>query len=415
MALSGNLEKYSGLVDDTQFKNSEIALKFSERNSFDDKEELAAFLYNCNMKDLLSLSSAARSKFNSDSRIITYSRKVFINLINLCKDSCSYCTYKKEPDDSGAVMLSPAQALAIAEAGRRAGCTEALIVTGERPETIYPQAKTWLNNLGHKNLSELISDLSEQILKKTGLLPHTNAGSLTKSEMANLKSTNVSLGLMLESSSDRLLNAGEAHEKAPSKIPKVRMKSLIAAGELNFPITTGLLIGIGESFEEIIDSLILINEINKKYGHIQEVIMQNFLPKVGTPMEYSNSPTFTYFLRCVASARLILQNISVQVPPNLSPSIYARYLDAGINDWGGVSPLTPDYVNPECPWPTIKELRETTSNKGYVLRARLPLYPQYLMDPLLQTKFVDPSLKGYIEPLVDNYGLVKEDNIKDEY
>ena len=414
MTLSANIEKYSGLVD-SKFKNSEIMLKLSERKSFDDKYELSDFLSNCDIKDLLLLSSNARSKFNSNSKIITYSRKVFINLINLCKDSCSYCTYKKEPDNSEAVMLSPAQVLTIAEAGRKAGCTEALIVTGERPETRYPQARTWLNNLGHKNLSELISDLSEQILRKTGLLPHTNAGTLTKGEMAKLKPTNVSLGLMLENSSERLVNVGEAHENAPSKIPKVRVKSLISAGELNFPITTGLLIGIGESFDEVIDSLLLINEINKKYGHIQEVIIQNFLPKVGTPMEYSNSPTFSYFLRCIASARLILQNINIQVPPNLSPTIYANYLNAGINDWGGVSPLTPDYVNPECPWPTIKELRKTTLDNGYVLRARLPLYPKYIVDPLLQTKFVHPSLKGYIEPLVDNYGLVKEDNVTDEY
>lgn len=414
MTLSANIEKYSGSVD-SKFKNSEIMLKLSERKSFDDKYELCDFLSNCDIKDLLLLSSNARSKFNSNSKIITYSRKVFINLINLCKDSCSYCTYKKEPDNSEAVMLSPAQVLTIAEAGRKAGCTEALIVTGERPETRYPQARTWLNNLGHKNLSELISDLSEQILRKTGLLPHTNAGTLTKGEMAKLKPSNVSLGLMLENSSERLVNVGEAHENAPSKIPKVRVKSLISAGELNFPITTGLLIGIGESFDEVIDSLLLINEINKKYGHIQEVIIQNFLPKVGTPMEYSNSPTFSYFLRCIASARLILQNINIQVPPNLSPSIYAKYLNAGINDWGGVSPLTPDYVNPECPWPKIKELRKTTLDNGYVLRARLPLYPKYIIDPLLQTKFVHPSLKGYIEPLVDNYGLVKEDNVRDEY
>jgi FO synthase len=414
MTLSGNIEKCSGSVD-SKFTNSEIRRKLSERKSLDDNYELSSFLYNCEMKDLLFLSSHARNKFNSNSKIITYSRKVFINLINLCKDSCSYCTYKKEPNDSEAVMLSPAQVLTIAEAGRQAGCTEALIVTGERPETRYPQARTWLNDLGHRNLSELISDLSEQILRKTGLLPHTNAGTLTKSEMANLKSTNASLGLMLENSSDRLVNAGGAHENAPSKIPKVRMKSLISAGELNFPITTGLLIGIGESFEEVIDSLLLLNNLNKKYGHIQEVIMQNFLPKVGTPMEYFNSPTFSYFLRCVASARLVLQDINIQVPPNLSPSIYSNYLNAGINDWGGVSPLTPDYVNPECPWPTIKELRKTTLDNGYILRARLPLYPKYFIDPLLQTKFVHPSLKGYIEPLVDNYGLVKEDCVRDEY
>jgi len=292
MTLSENIEKRSGLVN-AKYQNSEIMQNLSERKYFDNKYELNGFLSNSDLRDLMYLSLSARSDFNSNSRIITYSRKVFINLINLCKDSCSYCTYKKEPDDSAAVMLSPSQVLAIAEAGRRAGCTEALIVTGERPESRYPEARAWLKALGFKNLTDLIADLSEQILKKTGLLPHTNAGSLAKSEMAKLRSTNISLGLMLENSSERLVEAGEAHEKAPSKIPKVRMKSLISAGELNFPTTTGLLIGIGERFDEVINSLLVINEVNKKYGHIQEVIMQNFLPKVGTPMEYYSSPKFS--------------------------------------------------------------------------------------------------------------------------
>jgi 7,8-didemethyl-8-hydroxy-5-deazariboflavin synthase CofG subunit len=414
MTLSENFEKRSRLVN-VKYQNSEIKQKISESKYFDNIYELTKFLSNAELRDLMYLSLIARRGFNSNSRIITYSRKVFINLINLCKDSCSYCTYKKEPNDPAAVMLSPSQVLAIAEAGRRAGCTEALIVTGERPESRYPEAKAWLKALGYKNLTDLVADLSEQILSKTGLLPHTNAGSLVKSEMAKLKSTNISLGLMLENSSERLIEVGKAHEKAPSKIPKVRMKSLISAGELNFPTTTGLLIGIGERFDEVINSLLVINEVNKKFGHIQEVIMQNFLPKVGTPMEYYSSPKFSYFLRCIASARIILQNINIQVPPNLSPNIYAKYLDAGINDWGGISPLTPDYVNPECPWPTIKEIRNTTSENGYKLRARLPLYPNFIIDPVAKSKFVHPSLKGYIEPLVDNYGLVKEDSIKDEY
>lgn len=414
MTLSDNFEKLS-VEADSEFYDSDIIHKIAERKSGNDNYELAHFLSNCDLKSLMSLSTQIRSNIYSDPRIITYSRKVFINLINLCKDSCSYCTYKKDPEDSKAVMLSPSQVLAIAEAGCRMGCTEALIVTGERPETKYPEAKSWLSNLGYRNLSELIADLSEQILRKTGLLPHTNAGTLTKSEMATLKSSNVSLGMMLESSSDRLLGAGAAHENAPSKSPKARLKSLMSAGELNFPITTGLLIGIGERFEEVIDSLLIINEVNKKHGHIQEVIMQNFLPKAGTPMEYVASPSFEYFLRCIASARIILENINIQVPPNLSPNIYSKYLSAGINDWGGISPLTPDYVNPECPWPTIEEIRNVTSENGFVLRGRLPVYPKYIVNPMLNSRFIHPLLKGYIEPLVDNYGLVKKDSINNEY
>ena len=414
MTLSDNLEKVHAQVH-PKFQNSDILQKISERKAINNSYELAHFLSTCDLESLLSLSVQMRNHFNPNTKVITFSKKVFINLINLCKDSCSYCTYKKEPRDAEAVMLSPSQVLAIAEAGKKRGCTEALIVTGERPETKYGEAKRWLNNLGHRNLSELIADLSELILKKTGLLPHTNAGSLTKREMYNLKSTNVSLGMMLENSSDRLMGVGAAHENAPSKIPKVRMKSLVSAGEINFPITTGLLIGIGESFEEVIDSLLLINEINNKYGHIQEVIMQNFLPKMGTPMKNYSSPTLEYFLRCIASARIILDNINLQVPPNLSPNIYSKYLYAGINDWGGISPLTPDYVNPECPWPTIQEIAKITSDNGYTLRARLPLYPNYIVNPFLNSRFVHPLLKGYIEPLVDNYGLVKEGSINNEY
>lgn len=414
MTLSDNLEKMDGQVN-SEYQYADIIQKISERKVIRDVDELTNFLSTCNLEVLQSLSMRIRNYYDLNPKVITYSRKVFINLVNLCKDSCSYCTYKKEPEEAEAVMLLPSQVLAIAEAGRRRGCTEALIVTGERPETKYREAKRWLNNLGYGNLSELIADLSEQILKKTGLLPHTNTGSITKSEMINLKSTNVSLGMMVENSSDRLTGVGEAHENAPSKIPKVRMKSLISAGELNFPITTGLLIGIGESFREVIDSLLLINEVNKKYGHIQEVIMQNFMPKIGTPMKNSSSPTFEYFLRCIASARIILENVNLQVPPNLNPNIYSKYLDVGINDWGGISPLTPDYVNPECPWPTIQEITRITKESGYTLRGRLPLYPSYIVNPLLYSRFVHPLLKGYIEPLVDNYGLVKEDSINNEY
>jgi FO synthase len=380
---------------------------------FKSEDRLRYFLQSAQLNDLITLSKSLRDRHHGNR--ITYSRKVFINLVNLCKDSCSYCTYKKEPSDSDVVMLQPSQAIAIAEAGRKAGCTEALIVTGERPETRYSEARKWLHDLGFATLTELISDLSEKILAKTGLLPHTNAGSLVKKEMSILKSTNVSLGMMLENSSERLLDQGQVHANASSKVPKVRLKSLVSAGELRIPITTGLLIGIGERFDEVIDSLLLIKDLNTKYGHIQEVIIQNFLPKVGTQMEYSRSPSFYYFMRCLCSARIILGDISIQVPPNLSPNIYSKYLYGGIDDWGGISPLTADFVNPECPWPAISELRNATNDNGYTLRARLPIYPKYIIDRNLNDKFIHPNLKGYIEPLVDNYGLVNEDYLNYEY
>lgn len=394
------------------FYSNEIIYKIIEKKVVD-SHELKDLLSNAEIKDLNLLASFLRNR--EDNKVVTYSRKVFINLINLCKDSCSYCTYKKEPTNPQAVMLSPSQAIAIAKLGRKARCTEALIVTGERPETRYSEAKRWLTLLGHRNLSELLADLSEKIVSQTGMLPHTNAGSLTKKEMSMLRSTNASLGMMLESSSDRLTEKGQAHEKAPSKNPKVRLRSLISAGELNFPITTGLLVGIDESFNEIIESLLLINDINKKYGHIQEVIMQNFIPKKGTIMEYAKSPSYPYFLRCIAAARIILQDISLQVPPNLSPNVYSNYLDAGINDWGGISPITPDHVNPESPWPTIENVGVVTREKGFVLRARLPVYPKYIINSELSGKFVHKDLKDYIEPLIDKYGLVKEEFINNEY
>ena len=394
------------------FYSNEIIYKIIEKRVVD-SHELKDLLINAEIKDLNLLAAFLRNR--EDNKVVTYSRKVFINLINLCKDSCSYCTYKKEPTNPEAVMLNPSQAIAIAKLGRKARCTEALIVTGERPETRYSEAKRWLTLLGHRNLSELLADLSEKIISQTGMLPHTNAGSLTKKEMSMLRSTNASLGMMLENSSYRLTEKGQAHEKAPSKNPKVRLRSLISAGELNFPITTGLLVGIDESFSEIIESLLLINDINKKYGHIQEVIMQNFIPKKGTMMEYAKSPSYPYFLRCIAAARIILQDISLQVPPNLSPNVYSNYLDAGINDWGGISPITPDHVNPESPWPTIENVGVVTREKGFVLRARLPVYPKYIINSELSGKFVHKDLKDYIEPLIDKYGLVKEEFINNEY
>ncbi len=380
-------------------------------NKYIKETEITTFFENSNTINLLKFSNYLRNKSNP-TQIITYSRKVFINLINLCKDTCSYCTYKKEPSNIDSVLLNPSQVLSIAQAGQKLRCTEALIVTGERPEVKYAEAKNWLNKLGYKTLVELIANLSELILKKTGLLPHTNAGSLTKKEMSMLKSTNASLGMMLENSSDKLSEVGKAHEKAPSKNPKVRIKSLISAGELKIPTTTGLLIGIGESLDDIIKSLLLIKELNAKYGNIQEVIIQNFAPKSGTNMENSSPPSNNYFLKCIAIARILLKNINIQVPPNLSPNIYSRYLDAGINDWGGISPLTPDYVNPEYPWPTIDDVQQVTKLKGFTLRARLPIYPEYIINQNKYNYFIPSTLREYIEDLIDNTGLVKEGYIQ---
>ncbi|MFZ0513039.1 MAG: 7,8-didemethyl-8-hydroxy-5-deazariboflavin synthase CofG, partial [Candidatus Nitrosopolaris sp.] len=350
------------------------------------------------------LSTARSIREKTKSGPITYSRKIFINLVNLCRDSCSYCTYKKEPTDKLVSMLRPSEVLEIAQAGKKVRCTEALFVTGERPEQRYPQARSWLHSLGHSTTVEYIREMSEMILQKTGLLPHTNAGSLTKKEMSLLKDTNVSLGVMLESSSERLTSKGMPHEMAPSKNPKVRIKTLENAGDLMIPTTTGLLIGIGEAPQDIIDSLFLIKDINQRYGHIQELIIQNFAPKPGTQMSGTTPPPYDFFLATVGVARIVLREMNIQVPPNLNPYTFGKFLDAGINDWGGISPLTIDHVNPEFPWPSISSVRDLTQTMGYSLRARLPVYPEFLFD----TAFISDGLRPYIEPLSDDYGLVPE-------
>jgi 7,8-didemethyl-8-hydroxy-5-deazariboflavin synthase len=339
---------------------------------------------------------------------ITYSRKVFINLVNLCRDTCSYCTYKKEPNDTSKTMMTPEKVLAIAEAGRRFHCTEALFVTGEKPEQKYLEAKAWLKSVRCSSTVEYINQLSEMVLMKTGLLPHTNAGSLTKKDMSLLKETNVSLGMMLESSSQRLTEKGMPHEKAPSKNPKVRMKALEDAGRLRIPLTTGLLIGIGESPEELVDSLFTIKEINQKYGHIQEIIMQNFAPKPETWMGRFSPPTYNYFIKSIAIARIVMPEVNIQVPPNLTPNFFGKYLDAGINDWGGISPVTIDYVNPEFPWPSIESVKEVTENRGYKFRARLPVYPEFIEK---HNGFIKERLKNYVNLISDESGLVHEDYI----
>ena len=366
------------------------------------RQDAAQLLVHC-PTDVL-VESASRVRDAGKPAVVTYSRKVFINLVNLCRDTCSYCTYKKEPGDPMLSMLGPDQVLAIAEAGRKTRCTEALFVTGERPEQRYPQARDWLLSLGYSSTVDYIAEMSELVLEKTGLLPHTNAGSMAKKEMEKLRGTNPSMGVMLETSSERLMREGMAHEGAPSKNPKVRIKTLESAGELKIPMTTGILAGIGETPEELVDSLFVIKELHEKHGHIQEVILQNFEPKPETGMSDFPSTPKKYFLRAVATARMVMPEMNIQVPPNLNPVIYGQYLDAGINDWGGISPVTIDYVNPEFPWPTIDAVRQVTEGRGKRLRARLPVYPEYL-----EGGFISERLADNIRLLADRSGLVKEE------
>ena len=341
---------------------------------------------------------------NHKGTTVTYSRKVFFNLINLCRDTCSYCTYKSEPGQAKISMLSKNDIVKLVSIGKKYNCTEALFVTGERPEQKYQEAKAWLKENGFSSTAEYLVHASE-IALKGGLFPHTNAGNLTKDEMRELKKTNVSLGLMLENSSERLADENMAHQFAPSKNPKARIKVLQNAGELKIPMTTGVLLGIGESPFELIDSIYAIKEIHDQYQHIQEIILQNFQPKQDTSMRDSPSPQEKYFKILVAMTRIILPKMNIQIPPNLSPKSYSSFLPTGINDWGGISPVTRDYVNPEFSWPQIEDVAMSCSNAGFQLRARFPVYPEFF-------SHVNSDLRSRMLEIADSENLVSKEYTK---
>ena len=332
---------------------------------------------------------------------VSFSKKVFFNLVNLCKDTCSYCTYKAEPNESKLSMLSKNDVNQLLTLAKKYNCVEALFVTGENPEQKYQEARTWLKTNGFSSTAEYLIHVSELALSK-GLFPHTNAGNLTKEQMRELQKTNPSMGLMLENVSERLTQKGMPHYLASSKKPKARLQVLQNAGELGLPMTTGLLVGIGETPYEIIESIFAIKNINDKYSNIQEVILQNFHPKPDTLMNNFPSAEENYFKIVVALTRIILPKMNIQIPPNLSPKSYQSFLSVGINDWGGVSPLTPDYVNPEFSWPEIKKIEENSKKAGFKLRCRFPVYPEFF-------SFLNSKLKEKISTLEDEQGFVRED------
>ncbi|MEM3084508.1 MAG: 7,8-didemethyl-8-hydroxy-5-deazariboflavin synthase CofG [Nitrososphaerales archaeon] len=367
------------------------------------REEAYALMLNSNIHELCNIANNIRRLKKGN--VVTYSRKVFIPLTNLCRDSCSYCTYKREPNSNGAVMMKPEQVLDMAEKGKKAKCTEALFMTGERPEQKYGEARAWLRSMGFSTTTEYIAHMSELVLKKTGLLPHTNPGNMTREEMIELRKTNPSLGMMLENVSERLCSHGMAHEFAPSKHPKMRLRTIQIAGQLKIPFTTGLLVGIGETPEELIDSLFVIKQMHADYGHIQEVIIQNFSPKPDTPMALTPAPTKSYMLKAVAMTRIILPDMNIQVPPNLNQNNYSQFLNAGINDWGGISPITIDHVNPEFPWPSIDGVKYASERNGFRFRARLPVYPEYIW----KEGFLSDNIRDHVYQLCDETGLIRED------
>ncbi len=309
---------------------------------------------------------------------ITYSRKVFIPLTTLCRDYCGYCTFRRDPGQPGAHTMSPEEVLAVAKAGEKMGCTEALFSLGDKPELIFPEMRERLRELGYNSTLHYLEAMCELVLRETRLLPHANPGLMSAQWLKRLAAYSPSLGLMLESTSDTLLRPGTAHDNAPDKIPSRRLQVLEDAGRLGIPFTTGLLIGIGDTLEDRVDTLLAIRALHQRYCHIQEVIVQNFRAKPGIPMRNWLEPSHGDMLRTVAVARLLLGNMNIQAPPNLTAPSYDSLLDAGINDWGGVSPLTPDFINPEAPWPHLQDLEERTRLKGYKLKQRLPVYPEFI-------------------------------------
>jgi 7,8-didemethyl-8-hydroxy-5-deazariboflavin synthase CofG subunit len=340
------------------------------------------------------LAAAAALRDRGKGRGVTYSPKVFLPVTNLCRDRCSYCTFRKDPDDPGAWTMSRAEIREWVRRGRAQGCLEALMCLGDKPEQAFRQYRATLAGLGHTSTVGYVREACEIALEE-GLLPHTNMGILSREEMACLRPVNVSLGLMLENVSPRLRAKGMPHRYAPDKEPRVRLRMIEDAGELGIPFTTGILVGIGETIVERMESLVAIRDVHRRHGHIQEVIIQNFRAKPTIPMAAAREPDGWEMARTIAVARLLLgPDVNLQAPPNLSPTDHRLFLEAGINDWGGISPVTRDYVNPEAPWPHLTALRRTCAAAGFTLAERLAVYPEYI-DPA----WLDPALLGRVQQM----------------
>ena len=356
-------------------------------------------------------SAASRLRDAGKGRTVTFSPKVFIPLTHLCRDFCGYCTFRHSPATAPSLYMSPEEVLNVARAGQRLGCTEALFTLGERPEQRYPEARRWLTDRGYATTLGYLTEMCRLVLEETDLMPHANPGTMSRRELAALQPFNPSMGLMLESTSSRLYERGGPHEFAPSKRPRVRLRTMELAGELGIPFTTGILIGIGETRGERIDAILAMRNLHRNYGHIQEVIIQNFRAKPATPMEDAGDAPSKELLWTVAVARILLgPQVNLQVPPNLSADDYENYLAAGINDWGGVSPLTIDFVNPEAPWPALADLQRRTAEQGFELKPRLPVYPEYfagtgawLSDGLREKAMALSDEDGYVRGGIERY------------
>ena len=351
---------------------------------------------------------AGELRDHAHGEVISYSRKVFIPLTHLCRDVCHYCTFAQAPRKGGGNYLSPEQVLDIARAGERAGCREALFTLGDKPELRYAAAREELAALGHATTLSYLAAMCELVLRETSLLPHANPGVMSGEDIAMLRRVSVSQGVMLESTSERLGERSQVHYGSPDKAPAVRLATLRAAGELKVPFTTGILIGIGETRDERIDALLAIRELHETYGHVQEIIVQNFRAKPATKLAHAAEPDLDELMWTIALARLIFgPRVNLQAPPNLTPAAYPDLIAAGLNDWGGISPVTPDHVNPEAPWPQIVRLQENTQRAGKVLVERLAVYPSYCREASV---WQDPALVARVLRAIDADGFARTDD-----
>ena len=348
---------------------------------------------------------AAMLRDSGHQNTVSYSRKVFIPLTHLCRDVCHYCTFAQVPRKLQAPYLTPEQVLKIAQDGARAGCKEALFTLGDKPELRYKAAREGLKALRQDSTLSYLRDMAEMVFKETGLFPHLNPGLMTASEFAELRKVSVSMGIMLESASDRLLEKGMPHYGSPDKVPALRLETLRLAGEARVPFTSGILIGIGETRRERIESLLVLRQANIAHGQIQEIIIQNFRAKPETLMAKAPEPDLNELLWTIAMARIIFgATMNIQAPPNLSPGVLEQIVGAGINDWGGVSPVTPDFVNPEAPWPHLGHLADETAKAGKVLVERLAIYPAYALDI---DRWIEPQLQPQLRQAIDGAGFAR--------
>ena len=371
--------------------------------------EAAEILSFASFDDLDALTKrAAELRDQGHGQIISYSPKVFIPLTQLCRDVCHYCVFAQPPQRGQRAYLTPEEVLDIARAGAAAGCHEALFTLGDRPETRYQVARDELRALGHASTLSYLRETAQRVLNETGLLPHLNPGVLSRAELEELRGASASQGLMLESGAERLCRKGGPHYGSPDKRPQTRLDSIAAAGEARVPFTTGILIGIGETRRERLESLLALRELHETHGHLQEIIIQNFRRKLGTKMQDAPEPALEELLWTVAMARLVFgPEMNLQAPPNLSPGALTAIIRAGINDWGGVSPVTPDHVNPEAAWPRLAELRAATEAADKALTPRLPIYPHYAQAP---EAWLAPALRTPVLRKTDASGFARPDD-----